>query len=137
MTTTVYKTPELIRMATTINALGTTDPSDKVTLGTLPAGTLIVDAWINCEQLTTNNELDVGDGTNADLFFDGVDPSSAAVTEGTHADTIKGGYQLAEDTSVVLTNVGSAATPSADNEVAVYFSVYRNYDGDPTGLLIV
>lgn len=132
-TTTVYTKPELVRMSATVNALGA---SGTVSLGVLPAGTLIVDAWINCEALTTNNALDVGDGNTADLFFDGVNPSAGAVTEGGHDDLIKGGYMLSEDTNVVLTNVGSAATPSSDKQVAVYFQTYRNYDGDATGLMI-
>ncbi|WP_421876589.1 hypothetical protein [Pacificispira sp.] len=131
MTQITYSDFQVIKMTATLNAVA--DSTGEVTLGTVPAGFVVVQAFVDIEQLTTNNEIDIGpDGGNLDAIFDGLDPSSGAVAASWNTATVPGVdattlNRYAADTVLVATNVGSAATPSSDKTLNLYLIGYRDY----------
>lgn len=94
----------------------------------LPQGFVVDSGWAHIAAGTTNNSVDIGVlGGDTDAFVDGANNSSAAVKTNFLATGTGIANTAAAGLTVVITNAGAAAIPSAATLVTVSLTGHYEY----------
>lgn len=124
MTMKAYTDMITLKFEGDLNALGAAAALD---LGTPPDDFVVVDGFVDCAMGTTNNELSLGDGTDADLYLADI-TFAAATIDGLDVLVTGRGTKFDGTKTLTATNTGSAAVPSAATALTVTLIGYMEHE---------